>query len=49
MVKNELIEAFAVSSLCLMLKSVYDTLHNIENKGLQPNFEIVDAKVIDKE
>ena len=39
MVKDELIEALAVSSLYLMLKSVYDTLHNVENKGLQPNFE----------
>ena len=39
MVKDELIEALDVSSLYLMLKSVYDTLHNVENKGLQPNFE----------
>lgn len=40
MVKDELIEALAVSSLCLMLKSVYDTLRNVENKGLQPDFEL---------
>lgn len=39
MVKDKLIEALAVSSLCLMLKSVSDTLHNVKNKGLQPNFE----------
>ena len=39
MVKYELTEALDVSSLCLMLKSVYDTLRNVENKGLQPNFE----------
>lgn len=39
MVKDELIEVLAVSSLYLMLKSVYDTLHNVENKGLQPNFD----------
>lgn len=39
MVKDELIEALAISGLYLMLKSVYDTLRNVENKGLQPNFE----------
>ena len=38
MVKDELIEALDVSSLYLMLKSVSDTLHNVENKGLQPKF-----------
>ena len=40
MVKDELIEALAVSSLCLMLKGVRNTLHDVENKGLQPNFEL---------
>ena len=40
MVKDELIEALAISGLYSVLKNMYDNLRNIENEGLQPNFEI---------
>lgn len=40
MVKDELIEALAISGLYSILKNVYDILRNVENKGLQPNFEL---------
>ena len=40
MVKDELIEALAISGLYSMLHDVYNILRNIENKGLQPNFEL---------
>lgn len=46
MIRDELTEALAISSLYLMLKSVHDTLHNVENKGLQPNFELGVKEVI---
>lgn len=40
MVKDELIEALAISGLYSMLQNVYNILSGTENKGLQPNFEL---------
>lgn len=40
MVKDKLIEALTISGLYSMLYNVYNILHNIENKGLQPDFEL---------
>lgn len=40
MVRNELTDALAISGLYSMLQNVYNILSDVENKGLQPNFEL---------